>query len=65
MMTQSKEVHLQEWISNLQRAGSKRATYLEITGGMFESRAYLEKMKRKADMRMLACFQNRAPYATC
>jgi hypothetical protein len=57
MMNQSKEVHLQKWISDLQRAGSKGATYLEITGGIFEARAYLEENKSKANRRMLACFR--------
>jgi hypothetical protein len=57
MMDQLKEVHLQQWISDLQRAGSKKATYLEITGGIFEARAYLEEIKSKANRRMLACFR--------
>jgi hypothetical protein len=57
MMDQLKEVHLQEWISDLQRAGSKRATHLEITGGIFEARAYLEEIKSTANRRMLACFR--------
>jgi hypothetical protein len=57
MMDQLKEVHIQKWISDLQRAGSKRATYLEISGGIFEARAYLEEIKSKANRRMLACFR--------
>jgi hypothetical protein len=44
-------------ISDLQRAGSKRATYLGITGGIFEARAYLGEIKSKTNRRMLACFR--------
>jgi hypothetical protein len=57
MMDQLKEVHLKKWISDLQRAGPKRATYLEITGGIFEARAYLEEIKSKANRRMLVSGQ--------
>jgi hypothetical protein len=31
--------------------------HLEISGGIFEARAYLEEMKSKANRRMLACFR--------
>ncbi len=57
MMDHLKELHLQKWISDLHRTGTKRATYLEITGGVFEARAYLEEIKSKANRRMLACFR--------
>jgi hypothetical protein len=49
-----KELHLQQWTSNLQEGGTKAATYHEVTGGAFKTRAYLEEIKSKANRRMLA-----------
>jgi hypothetical protein len=49
-----KELHLQQWTSNLQEGGTKAATYHEVTGGAFKTRAYLEGIKSKAKRRMLA-----------
>jgi hypothetical protein len=42
----------------LPRAGTKRATHFEITGGKFKTRAYLKEAKSKASRRMLACFRS-------
>jgi hypothetical protein len=50
-----KELHLQQWTSNLQQGGTEAATYHEVTGEAFKSRAYLEEIKSKANRRMLAC----------
>jgi hypothetical protein len=49
-----KELNLQQWISNLQKGGTKAATYHEVTDGAFKIRAYLEEIKSKANRRMLA-----------
>jgi hypothetical protein len=49
-----KELFHQQWTSNLQKGGTKAATYHEVTGGAFKTRAYLEEIKSKANRRMLA-----------
>jgi exonuclease III len=52
-----KELHCQKWLNDLHQGGTKAAIYREITGGVLESRAYLEVVKSKANRRMLASFR--------
>jgi exonuclease III len=54
---QIRDIHLKKWVSEVQGGGTKRETYLDITGGIFKTQPYLEKIKSKANRRMLACFR--------
>jgi len=57
MVDQVRDIHMQKWVSELQRGGTKRDTNLDITGGNFKAQAYLEEIKSKSNRRKLACFQ--------
>jgi len=57
MVDQVRDIHMQKWVSELQRGGTKRDTYLDITGGIFKAQAYLEEIKSMSNRRTLACFR--------
>jgi len=57
MIDQVRDIYMQKWFSGLQRGGTKRDTYLDITGGIFKAQAYLEEIKSKSNRRKLAFFR--------
>jgi hypothetical protein len=65
MMGLLKDSQLQKRMSDLQRVGTQRTTYLEILSGIVEARAYLEEIKSKASRRDACLFQKRVSYAAC
>jgi hypothetical protein len=54
---QVRDIHMQKWCSELQRGGTKRERYLDITGGIFNARAYLKELKSRSNRRKFACFR--------